>query len=399
MYNPETYVAEVTTRAKTLSKLFSKWFNIQNVEGLSRKSRLPPRFINFVREAWQALEDIYPGRGDIQFELEPEFSRHTNTYGSNHIKEFIIFSKFKITKIYLVVRFPEITIRNSRRGKLDLKDLFIRIPVTVSHGSRGGMEFMNPEGARSTISISEYSSGYAHSHLTSIGYSRVIEKKNKSTICWYSGFCLGSGDIVSMLSQLNADYDIDYLRLLIHHLETYVSWESIEGNPFIRLSNAVEKSYSYNKVSLSDCQRIYDAIKSKMQIRDSVPNINWKLKNGAFEIIDDERFEQMFRDTLEVRYYNGYLIYKDIKGEYFTSSATEIPEGVVGTHPDYWLPFKGEKFIFTVNGNRRMVDSTTPRYINPIIKNYVKSRLEQQANTSKIREAGIRRGNIYDNPR
>lgn len=149
-YNQDEYRREITKKAIRASKLLSLVSKPENVSNFLRKGRLKPRHIDFINNVWQILEQTYPGRGDIQYELTPEYKKVNNTYGSNHApKEYKVLDKLVLNQINVVIHFPEITIVNSKKNTITIRDLFVRIPVAFKPRV-AKLEFRRLQGIRTT---------------------------------------------------------------------------------------------------------------------------------------------------------------------------------------------------------------------------------------------------------
>ena len=119
----------------------------------------------------------------------------------------------------ILIWFPEVTITNERNNSRLLKDIYVKLTVSPTGSLVGVMEM-----ARSTLSMEEYVSGYAHSHLRSI-----------DTV--FRSPCFGSGPIVFTMGNLNSASSEDKWMLLCREIELYVGTESISGVPYHRMSN------------------------------------------------------------------------------------------------------------------------------------------------------------------
>lgn len=377
-YNRENYIFEVTQRAETLSKYFSMKFS-KNFEGLAEKQRLPKRFIQFCKEAWEILEELYPGRGDIHFTLQPLFKEYQNTYGSNHINQFAVFDKFQITEIHLVIHWPEITITNSKKHEVTLRNLFTRIPVQISnHSTRGTLSFNVIQGVRTSVTPIEFQKGYSHSHLPSHNWNKSEQR------CEWKNFCTGQGDINMVTATLNDNLDMDTLKLLLMQVQPFLEWESLEGRPYIRMINVINKDIGLPVVESTLCANILDQLKFSISRRKDL-DLDWKLYNGKFIIVDNEKFEEMFRSHLNTYLTNNQIfMFKDEQGEYFTESTQR--RDLYDQAPEF-IPFRGQKIHFKVEGEFKKAGPSDTKYVHPKIKHYVKQQLELKANSTKIRNS------------
>jgi hypothetical protein len=126
----------------------------------------------------------------------------------------------------IIIRFPEITITNSRDRKHVIRNLFVK--YTYDKGSNNVVNVRGPWGTRSTLTEREYRAGYSHSHLSG------------STLPGnWSGFCLGSGNMASIMSHISSitapTPELIFGMLLA--LPSYVAWESLEGGPYLKFED------------------------------------------------------------------------------------------------------------------------------------------------------------------
>lgn len=153
---------------------------------------------------------------------------------SSEIRDFKSSVSYNFKFMTVIIRFKEITLKNSNNRIHKIHNLFVKFHVSY-YGN-----FINEiEGLRTTLTEEEASSFYRHSHLSSHSEG------------YFSHFCLGTGPIAT-LKQFIASIDDDFeeedyrndIRLFLHNLNEYLSWESLEGGPYRKISNMIEKSSS-----------------------------------------------------------------------------------------------------------------------------------------------------------
>lgn len=127
--------------------------------------------------------------------------------------------------MYIVVHFPSVTVTNEYNKSVDIQDVFIRQEIIANGGA-----IYRPELTRSTLTKSQFLSGYVHSHVPS-SIDRVPE---------FSYICIGSGPINSTISSLTVSYDEDLWKLYCVELDNLVRVESIAGTPYIRMESIIE---------------------------------------------------------------------------------------------------------------------------------------------------------------
>jgi hypothetical protein len=149
------------------------------------------------------------------------------------IVETITNNKYALS---LVLKFPEITIKNGRAGKKTLYDLYIKVEFDENLTVTSRMQ-----GRRGAITYSEYISGYRHSHLPSSSCS----SENMENMCGWKDFCLGSSEMSAIQRDWQVDrnsvagepFSIIQFELFMYQIEAYAGWESLGGGPYIRMEN------------------------------------------------------------------------------------------------------------------------------------------------------------------
>ena len=149
------------------------------------------------------------------------------------IVEIITNNKYALS---LVLKFPEITIKNGRAGKKTLYDLYIKVEFDENLTVTSRMQ-----GRRGAITYSEYISGYRHSHLPSSSCS----SEDMENMCGWKDFCLGNSEMsaiqrdwqVDRTSSAGEPFNIIQFELFMYQIEAYASWESLGGGPYIRMEN------------------------------------------------------------------------------------------------------------------------------------------------------------------
>lgn len=139
----------------------------------------------------------------------------------------------KEENITFILYYPEIKITNSYKIEHIIKDLYIYLYINIYTLS------IYMQLRRTTLSSKEQSHNYLFSHYST---NKVTER--------YGKFCYGSdGNFMSMA--MNGEFqikvfkerDINYFELFLYNLETYLSWESLEGTPY-RYINKLKESVS-----------------------------------------------------------------------------------------------------------------------------------------------------------
>jgi len=301
------------------------------------------------------------------------------------------FENFKYN-MSLILRFPEVTIRNSKGGKRILYDLFIRLKfneklvLTESiHGRRGA------------VTYSEYRTGYRHSHLP----SSSLQSENIIDICGWKQFCLGSSEIASIQRDWKIDRDspagdpfnIIQFELFMYQIEAYASWESLGGGPHIRMENiyshegstiirprTVERRYKDNIKLFEDFKVSFDKDKNKfivnkedLEAKLTKMPISEKIQktgDGKYIYNSKENLENILR---EIEEYNNILLNSELEGEYGNDFIFREK-----SFPTYILDYDVEE--------KEILNAE--EIVHPDITNYFATKLEAHINHYFIKKYG-----------
>lgn len=134
-----------------------------------------------------------------------------------------------------VIRYKEIEISNSKDQKHTIKDLFVFVDIAITTDYQ--LHFRDIKGGRTTLSYPEWCSGYRHSHLNTDRFPI-----GEISFLYLTNFCLGAGtdlDSISSLYYTSLEYQFtsEYIYSFFFALDDAVSWESVEGGPYIFISS------------------------------------------------------------------------------------------------------------------------------------------------------------------
>lgn len=127
----------------------------------------------------------------------------------------------KFSSGFILVHFPHVRITNEYNRFVDIDHLYAKVRV-LYNGSMDGYFTLN----RSEYTYLHISSGYMHSHVSSIPTSDFTQFQTP---------CTGAGPIKDTMSNLEREFDPDIWRLFCLELSKYVEVESIAGVPYHRL--------------------------------------------------------------------------------------------------------------------------------------------------------------------
>lgn len=180
-----------------------------------------------------------------------------------------IMSLYTYINTAFIIKYPFITISNSKREYHTIKDLYVKFEFTSEGRMCGGAFTMQ----RSTYSLKEFLYNYKHSHVGTVFFTggRISSRSN---IREFSSVCLGTGPIKDIIAGLEAPYseegfnEVVFMQFL-NLLDEFVAWESIEGVPYRHLANISKQTIdNLTEVQENDLRRY-----SSESERDRITNI------------------------------------------------------------------------------------------------------------------------------
>ena len=137
-------------------------------------------------------------------------------------------------KPYFKVLYPEIEITNTNKEKHTIKNLVVVFSLKWdSYFKKWKIEDMR--GLRLTLSYLELNKSYSHSHLSSISLADNFKSMTSTK------FCLGSSTLGMSIAEYNTESNKEQSNLvlegILYTLDTYVTWESLEGVPHNYIRN------------------------------------------------------------------------------------------------------------------------------------------------------------------
>ena len=296
------------------------------------------------------LQEIYPDNWDIQIQME----------------------NLKRSKIMVIIHFPVIEIRNETQHHT-IHDIYVAFEIFKHHSFKVG----KLSGVRTRVSYPEFLAGYRHSHLESTSYSSI----------YYSQFCLGSGEINQTIMICNNEFNIDFITLYLLQIEQYLSWESIEGGPHIRMVQVFKKG---NAAIVPTCEmsKINDYLLNLLSSLSyqNLSNINMKIDdNGIIIISDDEQFEDYCLDLLQSFLTDEFLYLKDGGGNYCGSNLEYKKVENLTTDT---IRFRNKDVQFKLD--YEIQNNNGKKYVHPALKKVLKNKLEYELNKQKIKSVAFR---------
>lgn len=206
----------------------------------------------------------------------------------------------------ILIRFPEITIKNSRSESHIIKDLVLCLPLVCKRNLLPA----TLRGVRLTVTPAELKKRYQHSHISTGRFpSSAIHELQTAP------FCLGEGNIAFLLGKFISitTFERRIFERLLMEIESFVAWESLEGGPYINIS-MVKESLS---TSIRPTPRepliegnLEDVLDGAVQLLCKNPTYRNLLvfykEDGKFRISPTESLEKSLHDWLKSRYPTFY---------------------------------------------------------------------------------------------
>lgn len=358
----------------------------------------------------ETLENTYPNLWDIQVsKTKWKYKiRYANISGYG-AKEFEIERNFHTLYFDIIIKFPEVLIKDGQHTPHLIRDLYVKLQyhqiatnqklVNEINTTQGYLD-LHPEimehdglyipfndftighsiyGLRESVTEDEYRSRYNHSHL------------NTSFNMLWSQFCLGSGEIAQTLVLLEQRFSIDLFQMSLYQLESYVAWESRTGGPYYNYTRVKEISGEPLKklpdLSISDIDYFITEIKDYWNRNVSNPPIfNWKITNNNPELILDQEVNKFLRIyTDKNMYLSGCVFYQDKEGNYYNIDSIPTPIDLNNLTKNT-IVFKGEVKGFKIIELKEVAEISSDLVFHPKIKEILKQKLEAYGNNAKLRE-------------
>lgn len=317
-----------------------------------------------------SLESYYPDHWDLKINYNEIEEIVKNCKNKDEILTKVSLYDVRYVDVYeIIIHFPEIVIKNSRKEEHLIRDLYIKINLNMNFQSTNSGSYFR--GCRTTITYAEYQSRYSHSHLPRI---RLGEG--------FKGFCLGDTTLATLCARLTHSFDEESFDLLLQSLKSYVSWESLEGGPYIKISEL-----SGNKQppgNLTATKRLQYYKKFLGQYKDSIP---YNTKNIDFlqiiEISDNKDFEEMITSIVDE---SDLVFYDDVTNDRFLlsgiTSESEITE-INKTYQHHGFKFKDEDIRYKCI-SENINEKNLKKVANPNITSYIANQLQSKINKKLI---------------
>lgn len=192
----------------------------------------------------------------------------------------------------LYIKFPKLVISNSKNYSKILRDLLVKVEFKRKPN---GLRLSLLKGSRATLNYGEFfleklgRCNYYHSHLP-----------YKSNV-GYDAFCLGESALGMICASLGCTWDDNTYLALLYQLPEYLSYESLEGGPHVkmfhtdifksienrsldtdRIADRIAKHIVHNPDSPYRIEDLADVVVQYTDSTGYIPSVTFKLKDIDF---------------------------------------------------------------------------------------------------------------------
>ena len=244
---------------------------------LSSQGFIPVGSEENLHEMIKIFEQKFQGNQDLAFEVK---------------RNFEVFE----LRPYFKVLYPEIEITNTNKEKHTIKNLVVVFSLQWGSLLRK-WQIDEMRGLRLTLSYLELDKRYPHSHLSSSHLTDYFKSMTSSK------FCLGSSTLGMSIAEYNTESDKEKSNLvlegILYTLDTYVTWESLEGVPHNYIRNLLPLGgTAVNDDSLdshSHSLKVVDFLKEN-----KIPlALDYGVMNGSVFIKNNSGNAEFFKNILQ----------------------------------------------------------------------------------------------------
>jgi hypothetical protein len=338
-----------TTYENTIIKLCNNWNksgksrDINFLKTLIQKDyvcgigvRNKIRFSNFINLITPILNAHHKDNWDINLSIIDNFSNKQDNTLINSIQ------------INIFILYPSITIKNSVEEEHLIKDLLIVLPI---HKFTSSIFFKDFKGIRLSVNKQEFHNAYRHSHTNTMSY-----KYNKNF--YSSSFCYGESEISDIISINRNECTPEAFELFIITLDNYLSWESLEGGPHIKMrdviTNAESSSISIDRTDAKNMFNIVNIQLIKNINENDIKNLRVIVQNRSLKFIINDNFKNTIINIIKKFDYDNIknLIVTKIEDIYYQFNKDDYKENVKEINKD----LKNQNLIPSIIFRSKIID-------------------------------------------
>jgi hypothetical protein len=299
---------------------------------------------------------------------------------------------------YFKVLYPEFTITNSHGNTHVIRDLVVVHRVAYNRENGGHIYTVHPQGGRFSKTVLETASNYQQSHLG----SHSGWKNNPFEV---TSFCVGGDtDVSRMIAEFEVEMDWDRYELYLFCIDSMVTWESLEGVPYMKIANI--KNSLNNRVTTVNVNAL-NAILREIQSKEIPLDVDFYVENGFFRIRPNERANEFIKQiALKVLAFSNYktvLVSRvpNTFNEFLQMRAESTPSNVIKVEATtHYTIFRGRKVFAKIIKEDKRVNEPVPleEYIvYPKFLKDVLSQLESRIYSKAVTKSGIKIHNSLSN--
>ena len=267
---------------------------------LSSQGFIPVGSEENLHEMIKIFEQKFQGNQDLAFEVKEEEDC------------FKLYPYFKVL-------YPEIEITNTNKEKHTIKNLVVVFSlIWDSYFKKWKINDMT--GLRLTLSYLELNKLYSHSHLA----SSILTSNFKSMTS--SKFCLGASTLGMSIAEYNTESNKEQSNLvlegILYTLDTYVTWESLEGVPY----NYIRNLLPFGGTPVDDDSLDFHSLKVVNFLKENkIPlALDYGVMNGSIFIKNSSENAEFFKNILQTfPFQRNYLCFPS-QGDTFLQAASNF---------------------------------------------------------------------------
>ncbi len=286
------------------------------------------------------------------------------------------------------VIYPEFVITNSKGRRHTIKDLIVLHSFNFSNGCIHPSQL---EGGRLSKTNLEILSGYQQSHLGSFSIWPTEP-------LYISKFCVGSAtDVSLMLAEFEVEMDFDRYELFLFCVDSMITWESLEGVPYIKMETIANAG---SKRITNSTRYLEDTIVTKILERKLPLKLDFYVDEGRYKIYPNLKANDFIKEVV-----SNTLTFADLKKVLVTRTPNTFDnflelkaEGAVQirstkiTSTDHYTLFRGKKvYPKVIKEDRRQQSATSvddtvvyPKFLENVLRKLEKRIYEQTVTKSTV---------------
>ena len=311
-----------------------------------------------------------------------------------HIEPIFENIKLKHFKLGIKILFPEIQITNSNNESHTIKNLIVYFNLKKSDYGNGSYCPGSIKGTRGKSSFEEWFIGYNHSHL----YAH--QPQSFVNVYYLQDFCTGDNtEINNVALGINEQgYSEELFELYLYTINTLVTWESIEGVPFVRMNKITPINNKTYKPVTNPIETSLKNAYDKLNFNFSGLIFNYHYNNNRYKIKQDSLFSDYVKDNIlrnnDINLIKNYIVKKVNTTMYGYSVSEQV------INPDFkhcrtgeepYTVFQGKRIYFHLEQFSGEIPDINEYKTHPKFLDYVASKLEEQLFYNAVRKSTIER--------